>query len=110
MSTSSNDSTLSLKTQIVTVPAGVTAAVFINGGAVSGCNTIWLQLVGGSTLLILADGTGSTMSQAALITQGQTTGSFFVPTPTPFMIPGPANFYIAAGATQSIVNVMYGKT
>ena len=110
MSISSSDSNFALKTKQVTVPAGSTAAVFINGTVEAGCNNIWLQHFGGGTLLIFSDGSGSTMSQSALITQGATTGGFFIPAGEAFQIPGPANFYLASGSTQAIVSVMFGKT
>lgn len=109
MATSSYDSDFSLKVEQFKVQAGATLAQWIGGNAVAGCNTIWVQHLSGGTLFILSDGSGSTMSAAALA-GASSTGMLFVASATPFEIPGPANFYLAAGGATATVNVMYGKT
>lgn len=107
MATSSYDSIFALKTEQVVVPAGHTAAVFVTGNA-AGCNRVFLNQISGGTLFILGDGTGSTMSAAALLNAGATLGGFHVPAGI-LQIPGAPNFYLSAPGATAVVSLMYGK-
>ena len=110
MSTSSYDSTFSLKTEQRFAPTGATNGLFISGNSVAGCNTVWLQHMAGGTLFILSDGSGSTLSAAALAA-ASSTGSMWIPAlQPPFAIPGPAGFYLYASGATATVNLMYGKS
>ena len=109
MSISSSDSIFAIKTEKYAVPAGATLAQYVDGEAVAGCNNMWVQHLAGGTLFIMSDGSGSTLSAAALAAQSSS-GSLYIPPLTPFQIMGPASMYLVAAGATATVNVMYGKT
>lgn len=106
---SSHDGIFTVKTEQRAVPAGATLAVFVAADEVAGCNQMWVQHLSGGTLFINGDGSGATLSAAALAAAAST-GSLYVPALTPFFIPGQPAFYLVAAGATALVNIMYGKT
>lgn len=99
--------------QIVTVPVGVTVAVFV--GPVAGQASVQIQnLTAGATLFLMASagstqqnaGAGATISGATLAAQFATFVYSCPVSPTMVTLDGPASFYLAATGVTATVHLL----
>lgn len=105
----SNNDILNLVPQIITVPVGVTAAVYV--GAAAGQRDVQIRNVsGGGTLSILASNAGSTYAGGTLLALSATFAYFVAASGTESVVNvrGPASFYLAATGATTVVTILRG--
>lgn len=110
MSTSSDDSVLSLKTEQFVVPLGATNLLLVDGNAVPGANSLMLKMISGGTCEIH----GCTMGVTLTAAQGAslyTAGSGYpIDVAERLSVTGPIRFYLLAAGSTAVLKGIWGKS